>query len=248
MFDDNRTRKNKHVLITGGSRGIGAAAVRQFTARGATTAFLYRKSYREALELSRETGALNVRCNVADPESVHAAMEVVNAFFDGEIDVLICNAGIADFHLVTEIGANRWKEMIDTNLNSAYYCVHEVLPGMISRKQGSIILVSSMWGQVGASCEVAYSAAKAGLIGMTKALAKEVGPSGVRVNCIAPGMIDTDMNRGISEEIVQAFADDTPLCRIGAPEEVARVMEFLASEQSSYITGQVIGVNGGLIV
>ncbi|MBQ6582254.1 MAG: 3-oxoacyl-ACP reductase FabG [Mogibacterium sp.] len=248
MFDDNRTRKTKHVLITGGSRGIGAEAVRRFTSRGASTAFLYRRSYREALELSRETGALNIRCNVADPESVHAAMEVVNEFFDGEIDVLVCNAGIADFNLITDIGVQRWREMIDTNLNSAYYCIHEVLPGMISRKKGSIILVSSMWGQVGASCEVAYSTAKAGLIGLTKALAKEVGPSGIRVNCIAPGLIATDMNRDVDEDSLQGIIEETPLCRIGTPADIAAVMDFLASDQSAFVTGQVIGVNGGLIV
>ncbi|MBQ6621733.1 MAG: SDR family oxidoreductase [Mogibacterium sp.] len=245
MFEDNRTRKNKHVLITGGSRGIGAEAVRRFASRGASVAFLYRKSYQEAFDLSRETGALNVRCNAADPASVHAAMEVINEFFDGEIDVLICNAGITDRQPVTEIGVQRWREIIDTDLNSAFYCIREVLPGMIGRGKGSIILVSSVEGQEGAAGEVAYSAAKAGLIGLTRALAKEVGPSGIRVNCIAPGRIGAETDEGGAS--AQAEAGQTPLRRAGTADEVARVMEFLASEQAAFMTGQVLGVNGGLV-
>ncbi len=241
-------KKCKKVLITGGSRGIGAEAVRCFTSHGATVAFLYNKSQKEAYDLSRETGALAVRCNVGIYESVRNAMDVIKEYFEGEIDVLINNAGIADFNLVTHIGPERWKEMIDVNLSGAYYCTTEILPLMIDAKRGSIINVSSMWGQIGASCEVAYSAAKAGLIGFTKALAKEVGPSGIRVNCIAPGMIDTDMNSNVSEEVAREIAEETPLSRIGKPSEVAALMEFLASSKASYITGQVIGVNGGLVV
>lgn len=241
-------KKNKKVLITGGSRGIGAKAVRLFSASGASVAFFYRKSYKEALELSKETGALNIKCNVASSESVTAAMDVAKEYFDSEVDVLICNAGIADYGLITDIGKDRWDEMIDTDLSGAYHCIREILPGMISRKKGSIITVSSMWGQVGASCEVAYSAAKAGLIGLTKALAKEVGPSGIRVNCIAPGMIDTDMNSGFTEDDIEAVVYDTPMSRIGTTEDVAKVMEFLASDKSSFVTGQVIGVNGGLVM
>lgn len=241
-------KRNKKVLITGGSRGIGAEAVKAFASKGATVAFFYNKSQDEAYELSRKTGALAIKCNVGSYESVKNAMDVVREYFEGEIDVLINNAGIADFNLVTHIGALRWKEMIDVNLNGAYYCASEVLPMMIDAKSGSIINVSSMWGQVGASCEVAYSTAKAGLIGFTKALAKEVGPSGIRVNCIAPGMIDTDMNSNVSEEATQEIIDETPMSRIGKPEDVAALMEFLASSKSSYITGQVIGVNGGLVV
>ena len=244
----NNVNRSKKILITGGSRGIGAFAVRRFTSMGAVVAFLYNKSQKEAFELSKETGALAVRCDVSNPRAVESAMEVVNDYMDGEIDVIICNAGISDFGLVTDIGYKRWNEVINTNLNGAYYCIEKALPGMISAKKGSIIIVSSMWGQVGASCEVAYSASKAGLIGLTKALAKEVGPSGIRVNCIAPGMIDTDMNANVSADAVHEIVEETPLMRIGKPADVVGAMEFLASEKSSFITGQVIGVNGGLVI
>ncbi len=241
-------KTSKKILISGGSRGIGAEAVRGFSAHGATVAFLYKDSYDAALKLSRSTSALAVRCNVAREDAVDSAMEVIDEFFDGEIDVLVCNAGIADFGLITEIGDERWKNVIDTNLGGVYNCVKRVLPSMISNKSGSIIIVSSMWGQVGASCEVAYSAAKSALIGMTKALAKEVGPSNVRVNCIAPGFIDTEMNSNVDEESKKAMIDETPLMRMGTAEDVYNVMEFLASDRSSFITGQVIGVNGGLVM
>ena len=242
------SNKNKKVLITGGSRGIGAEAVREFTGEGSSVAFMYRSSTQKALELSRATGALNIKCNVASSPSVKAAMDVANEFFENEIDVLICNAGISDFGLFTDFDEDRWSNMIETNLNGVYRCVRAVLPGMISRKKGSIIIVSSMWGQVGASCEVAYSTAKAGLIGMTKALAKEEGPSGIRVNCICPGLIDTEMNAEVSKEAQEDIIYDTPLSRIGKPADVVKVMKFLASGQSGFVTGQVIGVNGGLIM
>lgn len=242
------SRKNKKVLITGGSRGIGAEAVREFAAEGSSVAFLYKSSIQKALELSKATGALNIKCNVASSPSVKAAMDVANEFFEDELDVLICNAGISDFGLFTDFDEDRWSNMIETNLNGVYRCIREVLPGMISRKKGSIIIVSSMWGQVGASCEVPYSTAKAGLIGLTKALAKEVGPSGIRVNCICPGLIDTDMNAEVSKEAQDVIIYDTPLSRIGKPADVVKVMKFLASDQSGFVTGQVIGVNGGLIM
>ncbi len=242
------SRKNKKVLITGGSRGIGAEAVREFAAEGSSVAFLYKSSSQKALELSKATGALNIKCNVASSPSVKAAMDVANEFFEDELDVLICNAGISDFGLFTDFDEDRWSNMIETNLNGVYRCIREVLPGMIRRKKGSIIIVSSMWGQVGASCEVPYSTAKAGLIGMTKALAKEVGPSGIRVNCICPGLIDTDMNAEVSKEAQDVIIYDTPLSRIGKPADVVKVMKFLASDQSGFVTGQVIGVNGGLIM
>lgn len=244
----NNIKSAKKILISGGSRGIGAFAVRHFAAMGAAVAFLYNKSQDEAFALSKETRALAVRCDVSNPRAVESAMEVVNDYMDGEVDVLICNAGISDFGLVTDIGYKRWNEVINTNLNGAYYCIDKVLPGMISAKKGSIIIVSSMWGQVGASCEVAYSASKAGLIGLTKALAKELGPSGIRVNCIAPGMIDTDMNAKVSEDAVHDIIEETPLMRIGKPADVVSAMEFLASDKSSFITGQVLGVNGGLVI
>lgn len=240
--------KKKKVLVVGGSRGIGAETVREFTTHGAMVAFFYNNSHSESVQLSKETGALNVKCNIASPKSVMAAMNVVKAYFGAPIDVLVCNAGICDSNLVTDIGVERWDEIINVNLNGAYYCIDKVLPGMISQKSGNIVLVSSMWGEVGASCEVAYSASKAGIIGLTKALAKEVGPSGIRVNCVSPGFIDTDMNRNVTPEVRAEYEEETPLCRIGTPQEVAKAIFFLSSEKSSFITGQVIGVNGGLVV
>ncbi len=247
IMEDGMTVRDKKVLIIGGSRGIGAEAVRRFTADGASVVFTYHKSELEADALRQETGAYPVRCDVKFSNSVRIAVEKA---FDvlGSIDCLICNAAISDISLVTDIGEERWEEIIDTNLNGVYYAINYCLPAMISRHSGSIITVSSMWGQVGASCEVAYSAAKAGVIGLTKALAKEVRPSGIRVNSIAPGMIDTDMNAGIAGDIVDGICDETPLCRIGKPSDIAAAMEFLASDDSSFITGQIIGVNGGLII
>lgn len=237
---------SQNILIIGGSRGIGAEAVRHF-ARDNKVVFTYFRSELEADSLRQETGATPVRCDVKFSNSVKVAVDKAFEVL-GTIDVLICNAAISDINLFTDIGEERWEEVIDTNLNGVYYSINYVLPAMISRKKGSIITVSSMWGQVGASCEVAYSAAKAGVIGLTKALAKEVGPSGIRVNCVAPGMIDTEMNRELDEEAVQAIADDTPLCRIGTTSDVVKTMDFLAGESSEFITGQVIGVNGGLVI
>ena len=236
-----------NILIIGGSRGIGAEAVKQFTSAGHKVVFTYHKSEIDADALRQETGAVPVRCDVKYSDSVRIAVDKAVSVL-GQIDVLICNAAIADFHLISEIEESRWEEIIDTDLNGVFYCIRHVLPAMISRKSGCIITVGSMWGQVGASCEAAYSAAKAGVIGLTKALAKEVGPSGIRVNCVSPGMIDTDMNASLDEASVQAIADETPLCRTGSPEEVAKTMLFLASDAAAFITGQVIGVNGGLII
>ena len=238
---------NSKVFIIGGSRGIGAEAVRQFAAAGSSVVFTYHRSEIEADALRQETGAVPVRCDVKFSDSVRIASEKALSIL-GHIDVLICNAAISDFGLITDIDESRWEEVIDTNLNGVFYCIRNVLPHMIQRKSGTIITVSSMWGQVGASCEVAYSAAKAGVIGLTKALAKEVGPSGITVNCIAPGMIDTDMNAAVTPEVTAEIADETPLCRIGKPSEVASVMRFLASDDARFITGQVVGVSGGLIV
>ena len=162
--------------------------------------------------------------------------------------MLINNAGIAESALFTDVTDEMWKRMLDTNLSGAFYASRAVLPNMISKKRGVILNVSSMWGQVGASCEVHYSAAKAGLIGMTKALAKEVGPSGIRVNCVSPGVIDTDMNANLSDSDIEALKNETPLERIGNATDIAEALLFLASDKASFITGQDIGVNGGLII
>ena len=235
-----------NVMIIGGSRGIGAEAVRTFCRNGDKVVFTYHKSELEADALRQECGAFPVRCDVKHSDSVRIAVNrAIEAM--GQIDVLICNAAIADYNLVTDINETRWEEIISTNLNGVFYAVRHVLPSMISRKSGCIITVGSMWGEVGASCEVAYSASKAGVIGLTKALAKEVGPSGIRVNCISPGLIDTDMNKSVDENSIEEMEEETPLGRMGSPEEVAKAMEFLASDEASFITGQVISVNGGLI-
>ena len=235
------------VLIIGGSRGIGAAAVRAFRANGDEVVFTYHKSELEADELRQETGAVPVRCDIKHSDSVKIAVDKAVSEM-GAVDILICNAAIADFNLITDITESRWEEVINTNLNGVFYVVRHVLPSMISRKSGCIITVGSMWGEVGASCEVAYSAAKAGVMGLTKALAKEVGPSGIRVNCVSPGLINTEMNAEVDADALCEIADETPLGRAGEPAEVAKVMQFLASDAASFITGQVIPVNGGLIV
>ena len=238
---------SKNILIIGGSRGIGAEAVRKFRESGDNVAFTYFRSELEADALRQETGAYPIRCDVKFSNSVKIAVDTAVEKL-GTIDVLICNAAISDINLLTDLADERWEEIIDTNLNGVYYAIKNVIPQMVSRKSGSIITVSSMWGQVGASCEVAYSASKAGVIGLTKALAKELGPSNIRVNCIAPGMIETEMNANVAPEVVSEITDETPLGRIGKPQDIATMMLFLASEDSSFITGQVIGINGGLVI
>ena len=231
-------------LITGGSRGIGAATVRAFSGAGYRVVFFYRNSVSAAQALSAETGAIAIRCDVSDSQSVNAACaEAVKQL--SHIDVLINNAGIAQQKLFTDITDDDWRAMLDTNLSSAFYVSRAVLPQMISRRYGRIVNVGSIWGQVGASCEVHYSAAKAGLIGLTKALAKEVGPSGVTVNCICPGVIETDMLSSFTQDDLVALADETPVGRLGTPEDIAHSLLWLADEKSGFITGQIIGVNGG---
>ena len=231
-------------LITGGSRGIGAAMVRAFCAAGYRAAFFYRSSEEAAQSLASETGAVAIRCDVRSSASVaEACAEAMRQL--SHIDVLINNAGVAQQKLFTDITDEDWRAMIDTHLSGAFYVTRAVLPGMISRRFGRVLNISSIWGQVGASCEVHYSAAKAGLIGMTKALSKEAAPSGVTVNCICPGVIETDMLSSFTQEDLACLAEETPVGRLGTPEEIARCALWLADEKSSFITGQIIGVNGG---
>jgi 3-oxoacyl-[acyl-carrier protein] reductase len=238
---------NKVVFITGGSRGIGACAVKAFAEAGYKVAFTYLKSENEALCLSKSTGALAIKADASSSKEMSDAIKRACEEL-GHIDILINNVGISEFSLFTDISDDMWHRMIDTNLSSAFYASRAVLPQMINRKDGCIINVSSMWGQVGASCEVHYSASKAGLIGLTKALAKEVAPSGIRVNCVAPGAIDTEMNACLSDEAIEQIKNETPLGRLGTPEEIANILLFLADERSSFITGQIIGANGGMII
>ena len=244
MKQDETARR---VIITGGSRGIGAETVRLFAARGCRVVFLYRAADDCASRLAAETGAEAIRADLASGseafEGINRAIELL-----GDVDVFIGNAGIAQTKLFTDITEEDWQRMLAVNLSAPFYCTQAVLPRMIHRKTGRILYVSSMWGQVGASCEVHYSAAKAGLIGMTKALAKEVGPSGITVNCVAPGVIDTDMNRCLDAASVRELREETPLGRLGTPRDVAEALWYLASEEASFITGQVLSVNGGFVI
>lgn len=239
----------KVALITGASRGIGRQMARDFAAQGYGVAIGYMQHEQEALALQAELGpsALAVHADIANANAVAAMVQKVCGHF-GKIDVLINNAGIASFGLLTEISEKDWLQLFDVNVHGAYRCIREVLPQMISRGQGAIINISSMWGVTGASCEVCYSAAKAALIGLTKALAKEVGPSVIRVNCIAPGVIETDMNARLSAADLHTLAEETPLGRIGKPEDISAAALFLASSKASFITGQVLGANGGLVI
>lgn len=238
---------DKVVLITGGSRGIGACAVRRFAREGYTVAFTYLNSEQKAISLASEVGALAIKADGASSEQINDAVRATLEKF-GRIDVLINNVGISEFALFTDITDEAWHRMLDTNLSSAFYASRAVLPHMISKKSGCIINISSMWGEVGASCEVHYSVSKAGLIGLTKALAKEVGPSGIRVNCVSPGLIKTDMNASLDADAIEEIREQTPLERIGSVEDICDALVFLAGESSSFITGQILGVNGGLII
>ncbi len=237
----------KTVLITGGSRGIGRAMVELFATNGYSVAFTYKNSEIQAKSLAESTGALAIRADSALEADVNRAVKTaVEAY--GKIDCLINNAGISSFSLFTDLSLDQWNEMLSVNLTGAFLYSREVIPGMVSRKQGRIINISSMWGIVGSSCEVHYSTVKAGLIGMTKALAKELGPSGITVNAIAPGMIDTEMNSLLSAEDVEAIKEETPLMKIGQPLDVANAALFLASDAASFITGEVMNLSGGFIM
>lgn len=236
-----------HVLITGGSRGIGAAMVRAFARAGYTVSFTYLHHQEAALALARETGATPCRADNASEGEVLAALATLTAQ-NGGVDVLINNAGIAAFGLLGDTTTEAWHRMMGVHLDGAFFYTRGVLPHMIRQKAGRILNISSMWGQVGASCEVPYSTAKAGLIGLTRALAKEVGPSGITVNCIAPGLIDTEMNAALSPSDLDALCEEIPLGRLGTAEEVAALALFLSGEGGSYITGQVIAPNGGMVI
>ena len=232
-----------NVLITGASRGIGRSCAEAFAAAGHRVAGLYEKSDGAAAELSSRTGCRMLRCDVADPEAVRGLPPDVL-----EADVLLCSAGIGGSGLVTDLTDAEIRRIFDVNFFGTLHCIRAVLPHMIHRKSGVILTVSSMWGQVGASFESVYSASKAAVIGLTKSLAKELGPSNIRVNCIAPGVIDTDMNAALSAEDLEALRLDTPLERIGQPRDVADTALFLASDGARFITGQVIGVSGGFVI
>lgn len=235
------------VLITGGSRGIGAAMVRLFSARGWRAAFTYLRSEEAARALEKETGAMALRCDARSEEETARMAEKVSRSF-GHLDALICNAGAAWTGLLQDMTAAEWDDLFALHVRGAFLATRAFLPGMISRQEGSILYISSMWGQAGGSCEAAYSACKAALIGLTKALAKEAGPSRVRVNCLCPGAIQTDMLSDYSDADLDALRRDTPLQRLGTPEDIANSAIFLCSPDAAFITGQALGVNGGLII
>ena len=237
----------KTVLITGGSRGIGKAMVELFSSKGYKVAFTYKSSEKEAKLLAEQTNSLAVRADSAVESQVIEAVRLVKDSF-GKIDCLINNAAVSSFSLLTDLSLEEWNETLAVNLTGAFLFCRSVIPGMVSRKEGRIINISSMWGITGASCEAHYSATKAGLIGLTKALAKELGPSGITVNAIAPGVIETDMNKKLSEEDKAALCEETPLMRMGKPSEVAAAALYLAGEDASFITGEVLNLSGGFII
>ena len=229
------------VLITGGSRGIGAAAVELFAARGDRVYFLYEKNTDAANAVAEKTGATAICCDVADGGAVKRAFAQV-----GDVDILICNAGICHYGLMSMVDEQRWDRIFDVNVKGIYHCVNAAMPGFLKKQSGCVITVSSMWGQVGASCEAAYSATKGAVIALTKALAKELGPSGIRVNCVAPGVILTDMCASVDPETLEWMKEDTPVGRNGQPGDVAKAMEYLANAE--FVTGHVLSVNGGYVI
>ncbi len=242
---------NQTVLITGGSRGIGAACAVAFAKRGYRVIVNYNKNKEAAEAVCEEIRTLGgvcmcVQADVSDAAQVEAMFAQAQCF--GGVDVLVNNAGIARTAMLCDTTPEMWKELFSVNVDGVYHCCRAALTHMVSKKSGRIINISSMWGQVGASCETAYSAAKAAVIGFTRALAKEVGPSGITVNCVAPGLIDTEMNAHLTKEDIEAFCEEIPLGGIGTPAQVAAAVCFLASEEAGYITGQVLGANGGYVI
>lgn len=230
-----------NVVITGGSRGIGAAAVERFAARGDRVWFLYEKNHEAAKAVAARTGATAICCDVADGAQVKAAFSQIS-----DVDILICNAGQMHFGLLSMMEEEQWDRLFDVNVKGIYHCVNAAMPSFLKKHAGCVVTVSSMWGQVGASCEAAYSATKGAVIALTKALAKELGPSGIRCNCVSPGVIETDMCANVEPEILAEMAEEAPLGRNGHPEDVAKAMEYLA--EAEFVTGQTLPVNGGYVV
>ena len=229
------------VVVTGGSRGIGAAIVARYAGRGDRVYFLYEKNHEAAKAVSEKTGAVPICCDVADGGAVKEAFSQIP-----EVDILVCNAGVCWYGLLTDMPEGEWDRIFDVNVKGIYNCVKAARPAMLKKHSGSIVTLSSMWGQVGASCEAAYSATKGAVIALTKALAKELGPSGIRVNCVAPGVILTDMCANVAPEILEELAQEAPLERNGTPADVAKAIESLADAE--FVTGQVLGVSGGLVM
>ncbi len=239
------------VLITGAAGGIGAAAAEAFAAQEDRVLLNYRRSEQAARSLEERLlqkgqEAYCLQADVSDPQQVRRMFDIIEANWGG-VDVLVNNAGIAQIKLFTDLTDEDWNRMIGVHLNGTFYCCRAALPYMIRQHEGRIINISSMWGQIGGSCEVHYSAAKAGVIGLTKALAKEEGLSGITVNCVAPGVIRTNMTAELTEEDIAVLRAETPTGSIGTPEDVARAILFLAGQDASFITGQILAVNGGFV-
>ena len=237
----------KNVLVTGGSRGIGRSMVNAFAENGCRVVFLYEKNNESAGNAEMESGACAIKCDVSDPDAVKEAVEKAAERMGG-IDILINNAAVSKIGLFTDMSDDEWAHMMGVNLSGVFYVTREASKYMIRQQSGRIINIGSMWGKTGASCEVAYSSTKAGVRGFTMSLAKELGPSGITVNCIEPGVIETEMNAALSESAIESLIDETPLCRIGDPADVANLALFLASNGASFITGQIIGVDGGYAI
>ncbi len=230
----------KTALVTGASRGIGEEVSRSLSNDGFKVYINYNQSEERACALANEIGAIAIKADVSDIYQVQSMFDEI-----GDVNVLVCNAGISEYGLFSDLSPEAWRRLFAVNVDGAYNCIKCALPSMLRNKLGSIITMSSVWGVHGASCEAAYSASKAAIIGLTKALSKELGPSGIRVNCIAPGVIETDMMSGFSEDDKAVLINNTPLSRLGSPTDVAFLASFLASDKSQFITGQVIGVDGG---
>lgn len=238
----------KNVLVTGGSRGIGKAIVEKFANEGYNVILNYNKSYEQAKAI--EDAYKNVRifkADVSNRKEVQAMIDFAESTF-GNIDILVNNAGISCTGLLQDLSIEEWQEVFNVNVNGMFNCTQMILPSMLSKHSGKIINISSIWGMVGASCEVAYSASKAAIIGFTKALAKEVGPSGITVNSVAPGIVMTDMVSQYSVEEFDEIRNQIPLGEIGNTNDVASSVYFLASDEANYITGQVLSPNGGWVI
>lgn len=239
-------------VVTGASGGIGAEIAKRLAQDGFSVALIYNRNAEKAQKTADEItlsggSAKTYKCDVRDSSEITSAIEAIERDF-GEISVLVNNAGISEQKLLTDITDSDWENMISTNLSGAFYFCRTVLPYFVHRKSGRIINISSMWGETGGSCEVHYSAAKAGLIGLTKALAKEVAPSGITVNAVSPGVINTEMVTKLGKDTVDMLREEIPVMRLGTPEDVANAVSFLADDKSSYITGQVLSVNGGIVI
>lgn len=233
---------SRTALITGASRGIGAACARALSVRGDRVIVNYLNSEEAANSLALELGGTAVKADVADSTQVKEMFRMI-----AQPDILVCSAGVSLLKLFTDTTENEWRALLDTNLGGVINCCQAAIPHMVNQKYGRLILISSVWGMTGASCEAIYSASKAALFGLTKSLAKELGPSGITVNCVAPGVIDTDMNAGLTTEVKQDLINCTPLGCIGQPHDVAALVTFLASDEAKFVTGQIIGVDGGFV-